>query len=1007
MARQRFRNAEGGRIDRTRPLGFRFDGRAYQGYAGDTLASALLANGVRLVGRSFKYHRPRGIFTAGPAEPNALVELRTGDRREPNSRATEVELFDGLAAASQNRWPSLNWDLMSAAGLFSPLLIAGFYYKTFMWPPQGWLAYERQIRRAAGLGRAPAAPDPDSYDRMNGHADVAVIGAGPAGIAAAYTAARTGARVVLLEAQAETGGRLLDEPEQIDGEDGLTWRDKALAAFAELPELTVLTRTTAFGLYDGNVIGAIERVADHLPEPPPYAVRQRYWKLRAGSVVLAAGAFERPLVFAGNDLPGVMLASAARAYVNRFAVRPGRRAVVFANNDDGYRTAIELQAGGVEVAALLDAREDAASEWRERARAAGIPCHLSQAVVAARGGRHLTVVEAMALSADGRTVNGERRRIACDLLAVSGGWDPALHLHAQAGGRPRYDQALAAFVPGEGARTDVIVAGAANGAFRLGDCLAQGLAAGAAAAARQGFGDGAATETPPVAAVAPAPIRPLWRAFRAGGKGKAFVDLQNDVTVDDVALAHREGYVSVEHLKRYTTLGMGTDQGKTANVNGLALMAEARGVPIGEVGTTTYRPPYVPVGIGALAGADVGPHEAPVRRTAMHAWHAANGAVFVDAGNWRRPNYYLRPGETRDRAHIEAAVAREVTAVRNGVGIVDVSTLGKIDLQGPDVAEFLNRLYVNGFKRLEVGRARYGLMLREDGLAFDDGTVSRLAEECYLVTTTTGNAGQVMSHIEYYLQVVWPALRVHAVSVTEQWAAITLAGPKARTVLAKLAPGLDVSNRALPFMGVAAAQIAGVPARIFRISFSGELSYEINVSADHGHDAWCALLEAGAAEGIVAYGTEAMAVMRIEKGHVAGGELDGRTTADDLGLGRMVSSAKEFVGSRLLDREAFLEATRPKFVGLVPVDGRTRIEAGAQLVDDPDRAPPLPRLGHVSASAYVSPTLGHPIALGFCARGRERLGETVWALSPLHGQRLQVRLVEPCFYDPDGGRQRA
>jgi heterotetrameric sarcosine oxidase alpha subunit len=1005
MARQPFRNAEGGLIDRGRPLGFRFDGRAYHGFAGDTLASALLANGVRLVGRSFKYHRPRGIYTAGPAEPNALVELRADDRREPNTRATEVELFDGLAAESQNRWPSLRHDLMCAAGLFSPLLVAGFYYKTFMWPPKGWLAYERYIRRAAGLGRATLAPDPDSYERMNGHADVVVIGAGPAGIAAAYAAAGAGARVVLLEAQAEIGGRLLDEPESIDGGSGLAWRDRALAAFAAMPELTVLNRSTAFGLYDGNVIGAIERVADHLPEPPPYAVRQRYWKLRAGSIVLTAGAFERPLVFAGNDLPGVMLASAARTYVNRYAVRPGRRAVVFANNDDGYRTGIELKAGGVEVAAVLDARQEARSDWVERARAGGIDCRFATVVVAARGGRQLKSVEAMALGPDGRSVNGERRRIACDLLAVSGGWDPALHLHAQAGGRPRYDQALAAFVPGEGARTDVIVAGAANGAFRLDDGLAQGLAAGAEAAFRQGFGDGKPPPTPPVEATAGAPIRPLWRAFRGGGK--AFVDLQSDVTVDDVALAHREGYVSVEHLKRYTTLGMGTEQGKTANVNGLALMAEARGLPIGEVGTTTYRPPYVPVAIGALAGADVGLHEAPVRQSAMHAWHAAHGAVFVDAGLWKRPNYYLRPGETRERAQIEAAVAREVTAVRTGVGIVDVSTLGKIDLQGPDAAELLNRLYVNGFKRLEVGRARYGVMLREDGLVFDDGTVSRLAAERYLITTTTGNAGPVMSHIEYYLQAVWPELRVHAVSVTEQWAAIALAGPQARAALAKAAPGLDVSNAALPFMGVARARVAGVPARIFRISFSGELSYEINVGADYGHDVWGALLEAGADAGIVAYGTEAMAVMRIEKGHVAGGELDGRTTADDLGLGRMVSGAKEFIGSRLLDREAFLEAARPKLVGLVPVDGRTRIEAGAQLVDDPDEAPPMTRLGHVSASAYVSPTLGHPVALGFCARGRERIGETVWALSPLHGQRLQVRLAEPCFYDPEGGRQRA
>jgi sarcosine oxidase subunit alpha len=886
------------------------------------------------------------------------------------------------------------------------VLVAGFYYKTFMWPPKGWLTYERWIRRAAGLGRATDAPDPDAYDRMNGHADVVVVGAGPAGLAAALAAGKAGARVVLLESGPVPGGRLLDEPEVIGGESGRAWRDGVLAALGGLTEVTVLTRSTAFGLYDGNLVGVVERMADHLPEPPPYGVRQRYWKLRAGTVVIAAGAFERPLVFAGNDRPGVMLASAARTYVNRYAVRPGRRAVVFANNDDGYRTGLELKAGGLEVSAVLDAREAVDSAWLGRARAAGLDCRLGTAVVRALGGLHLAGVDVMSLSGDGRALTGRRERIACDLLALSGGWDPALHLHAQAGGRPRYDPALAAFVPGDRARGDPIVAGAANGAFRLGDCLAQGLVAGAEAAARHGHGDGRPPSPPRVETLLTTPIRPLWRALSAGRGGKAFVDLQNDVTVEDVALAHREGYHSIEHLKRYTTLGMGTEQGKTANVNGLALMAEARRVPIGEVGTTTYRPPYVPVALGALAGPDVGLHEAPIRRSAMHAWHAENGAVFVDAGLWKRPNYYLRPGETRTRAEVEAAVAREVVAVRNGAGVVDVSTLGKIDLQGRDSTEFLNRLYVNGFARLELGRARYGLMLREDGLAFDDGTVSRLGERHYLITTTTANAGLVMTHIEYYLQAVWPELRAKAVSVTEQWAGIALAGPKAREVLAKVAPGLDVANAGLPFMGIASGRVAGVAGRVFRISFSGELAYEINVPADYGHDVWCALLEAGEPQGIVAYGTEAMSVMRIEKGHVAGGELNGQTTADDLGLGRLVSRVKPFIGGRMLDREAFVDAARPKLVGLVPVDGATRIEAGAQLVGDPDEPPPMRKLGHVSSTAYVSPTVGHPVSLGFCAHGRERIGETLWALSPLHGQRVEVRLTEPVFYDPEGGRQR-
>ncbi|MDP6705879.1 MAG: sarcosine oxidase subunit alpha family protein [Alphaproteobacteria bacterium] len=1004
---QPFRLAEGGLIERTRPLRFRFDGHEFDGFEGDTLASALLANGVRLVGRSFKYHRPRGIVTTGAAEPNALVELRTRARLEPNTRATEIALFDGLEAKSQNRWPSLDFDILGLNNRFSALMPAGFYYKTFMWPARAWLTYEKIIRRAAGLGRGGLEPDPDAYERMNVHADVLVVGGGPAGLAAALAAGRSGARVTLLDAQDDVGGALRGEREEIDGAPALDWVRSVVAELEDLPEVTLLRRTSAFGYYDDNVVGAVERVADHLALPPPHTVRQRYWKLRARRVVLATGAQERPLVFADNDRPGVMLASAVRSYRNRFAVIAGRRAVVFANNDSGYRTALDLRAAGVEVGAVVDPRTGTRGTWAETAWAAGIECLVGSVVVRATGAKALDGVEVMELDADGAGVAGGVRRIECDLLAVSGGFEPTLHLYAQAGGRPVYDPGLGAFRPGAGARGRPSVAGAANGDLALADCLAHGSDAGAEAARSLGFSISHAPEMPMVEMREEAPMRPLWQVpLPATIKGKRFVDFQNDVTVEDIRLAHREGYVSVEHLKRYTTLGMGTDQGKTANVNGLAIMAEARGVEIEAVGTTTYRPPYQPVAIGALVGADVGDHEAPIRRTAMHDWHAANGGVFVEAGLWKRPNYYLKAGESRDRATVEAAVAREVTGVREGVGLVDVSTLGKIDIQGPDAAEFLNRLYTNGWKTLAVGKARYGLMLREDGLVWDDGTTSRLAEHRYLMTTTTTNAGPVMSHLEYYLQVVWPELRVKAVSVTEQWAAMALAGPRARDVLAKVAPGLDVSNEALPFMGVADTEVAGVPARVFRISFSGELSYEINVGADYGEPVWRAILEAGAAEGIIAYGTEAMAVMRIEKGHVAGGELDGRTTADDLGLGRMQSSRKEFIGSRMIDAEAFLDEMRPKFVGLVPVDGTTRIEPGAILVEEPDQPMPMAKLGHVSASAYVSPTLGHPVSLGFCARGRERLGETVWALSPLHGQRLQVRLADPVFYDPDGGRQR-
>ncbi len=981
MAEAPYRLADGGLIDRARRLAFDFDGRRLHGHPGDTLASALLANGVHLVGRSFKYHRPRGILTAGSAEPNALVELRAGARREPNTRATTVELYDGLVAASQNRWPSLRHDVLSINDVMSRFLPAGFYYKTFMWPPKAWLTYEKFIRRAAGLGSAAEQPDPDRYDRMNLHCDVLVVGGGVAGLAAAEAAGRDGARVVLVDESDRLGGSLLGERIRIDGAPALAWIDSLVAILAERSETTVLTRTTAFGVYDDNFVGAIERVSDHLREPPAHGVRQRYWRIRAGRVVAAAGALERPLVFAENDRPGIMLASAVRAYLNRYAVRPGRRAVVFCNNDDGYRTALDLQAAGVEVAAVVDARRDDGA-WRARAREAGVEVMAGAVVTRARGKRHVRAVEVMTLAGGG--ASGASRRIACDLVAVSGGLDPALHLLSHAGAVAEYDPEIAAFRPGEGARGDIVAVGAANGTFDL------------AAALREAK---IATDEPE----ATAPLA-LWRV--PGGKGKAFVDPQNDVTADDIALAHREGYVSVEHLKRYTTLGMGTDQGKLGNVNGLAILAEARGAPIGQVGTTTYRPPYVGVAIGALVGPDVGHHEAPVRYSAMHDWHVARGAVFVEAGAWLRPRYYLAPGEVDGRETMDRAITREVVETRGGVGLVDVSTLGKIDIQGPDSGELLNRLYTNGWKGLEVGRARYGLMLREDGLVFDDGTTSRLGERHYLMTTTTTNAGPVMAHLEYYLQIVWPELRVKAVSVTEQWAAMALAGPKAREVLAAVAPGLDVSNEAFPFMGVRFAEVAGVEARIFRISFSGELSYEINVGADWGASVWERIVEAGATWGLRPYGTEAMGIMRIEKGHVAGGELDGQSTAEDLGLARMQSRRKDYIGLAMLDREGLADAMRPRFVGLVPVDGTTPIRVGAHIVEDPHAAPPVARLGHVSSSAYLSPTVGHPIALGFVAGGRERLGEEIWAVSPVHDQRVKVRLADPVFYDPEGGRQR-
>lgn len=987
----------GGEIDRRRALSFTFDGRNYTGYQGDTLASALLANGITLVGRSFKYHRPRGIFTAGPEEPNALVELHRGGRLEPNTRATMAELFHGLEATSQNRWPSLALDAMELNDLAGRFLVAGFYYKTFMGFP-GWHFYEKRIRAAAGMGRGTTEPDPDSYERMSAHCDVLVVGGGPSGLAAALAAGRSGARVILVEETNGLGGRLRSERETLDGAPAMGWVARTRAELESLPEIRILTRTTAFGYYDGNMVGAVERVADHMPVPPDHVPRQRLWHIRARHVVLATGAIERHIAFANNDRPGVMLAGAARSYVNRFAVRPGRRAVVMANNDDGYRTALDLKAAGVEIMLVVDPRPAGTSGWRARCDAAGIETLDNAAVTRVHG-------RLAAIGCDVTRLDGSAgpRFEPCDLVAVSGGWSPAVHLHTHALGKIDWDDGLAAFVPGSAKQAHVSV-GAARGVYSLSACLADGFEAGSAAALATGFPSRGLPDTPATDEPDARPVRAFWSA---GAGKKRFVDLQDDVTVDDIALAHREGFVSVEHLKRYTTLGMGTDQGKTSNIIGHALMAEARGEPIPQVGTTRFRPPYTPVAMGAFAGGDRGRHHAPVRRSAMHDWHAANGAVFVEAGHWLRPQYYLAPDEPDGKTTMDAAITREVGAVRNGVGLVDVSTLGKIDIQGSDAGELLNRLYANGFRTLAVGKARYGLMLREDGIVYDDGTTSRLGEHHYLMTTTTAHAGDVMALIEWHLQVVWPQLDVHACSVTEHWAAMALAGPRARAVLtAAVDDGVDVSDSALPFMGVITARIAGVPVRIFRISFSGELSYEINAPADWATRVWEALMASGEPHGIRPYGTEAMGILRIEKGHVTHAELDGRVTLDDAGMGRMASTKKWFVGSGMLGKPAYTEPARPKLVGLVPVDGRTRIPAGSILVDDPDASLPMDKLGHVSSSAYLSPTVGHPIALGFVSGGLARKGETVWAVFPLRDLKIEARITDPVFVDPNGERLR-
>jgi sarcosine oxidase subunit alpha len=979
----------GGCIDRERVISFSFDGRAYQGYAGDTVASALLAAGNRLIGRSFKYHRPRGLLTAGPEEPNGLLELRTGARREPNTRATMIELFDGLVACSQNRWPSLRRDVGAINSWLSPIFVAGFYYKTFMWPAAFWeKLYEPAIRRAAGLGRASHLADPDRYEKAHAHCDVLVIGAGPSGLAAALSAGRAGARVILCDEDFVIGGRLNSELRPIDGMAGARWAALVAAELESLPEVRLMRRTTVFGAYDSRTFGAIERVADHVLEPEQHEPRQRLWRIVAKQTVLAAGATERPLVFGGNDRPGVMTASAVRTYLNRFRVAAGHRVALFTAGDDGWQTAFDLHAAGVRITAIIDARPEVAAGLKNRALRLDAPIMLGAQVTGTRGGQALRAVEVRG--------SGRSTRIATDVLAVSGGWNPNVQLTTHLSHRPRWSEAINAFIPGD-LPPALTVVGAAAGEFSLADALRGGSAAGAAAAAATGFtAVAAAYETEPELCG----HSPLWRV--PGSRGKAFVDFQHDVTDQDIALAAREGFRSVELLKRYTTLGMATDQGKTSNLNGHAILAALTERSIPEVGTTIVRPPYTPVAIGAFAGSHRGRNFRPTRLTPSHEWATECGATFVEAGAWLRAQWFAVPGETDWRT----TVNREVNAVRSRVGVCDVSTLGKIDVQGSDAATFLDRVYTNVMSTLPVGRVRYGLMLREDGIVLDDGTAARFAHDHYVVSTTTLNAAKVMQHLEHARQVLWPELDVQLVSVTEQWAQFAVAGPCSRRLLGRLlGDALDIADGAFPYMACQEFLWNRFTARLFRISFSGELAYELAVPARWGDAAIRALMQAGAEFGIVPYGTEALGVMRIEKGHVAGNELNGTTTATDLGLGKMQSPKKDFIGRVLAGRPGLIDPARPTLVGLKPVDPQMRIQAGAHLLTRGSQATLQNSQGFISSVAY-SPTLESWIALGFLSGGASRIGELIRVFDPLRGGDAVAAVCPPVFYDPAGARLR-
>ena len=998
MTDARFRLPSGGRIDRESPVSFSFDGRRYTGYAGDTVASALLAHGVRLVGRSFKYHRPRGVVTDGVEEPNALVQLGTGAAGEPNARATQVEIHDGLAAASQNCWPSVTFDAGAVNGLLGALLPAGFYYKTFMWPGKWWMKYEYFIRRAAGLGRAPTGPDPDTYDKSYTHCDVLVVGAGPSGLAAAHAAGRTGARVLLIDERPEPGGHLLGTRQIIEDAPAHEWVAAMVSDLGEMDDVRMLSRATALGYYDHNYLTVLERRTDHLPYRERRGrVRQRLWKVRARQVVLATGAHERPLVFRNNDRPGVMLASAAQSYVNRYAVRPGSSAVVFTNNDTAYEPALDLADAGLRVT-LVDVRTELADTRRSQLRRRGIEILAGHAITNVRGARAVSGVSVAALNTGASAYAGGHRRIRCDLVCMSGGWNPAIHLFSQSGGRLAFDETKGAFVPGEAGQAQ-LSAGGCNGTEVLAFALSEGREAGKAAAAACGFRKRGGTALPRVDVPEAAPIRLLWTvpSNHPGRRlDKHFVDFQNDVTAADIALAAREGYRSVEHLKRYTTTGMGTDQGKTSNVNALAILSETLGADVAATGTTTFRPPYVPATFGALAGRDVGALSDPVRVTPMHQWHEEQGAAFEDVGQWKRPWYYPRDGES-----MREAVDRECLAVRGTVGILDASTLGKIDVQGAGAAEFLDRIYTNSWQRLAIGRCRYGLMCTEDGMVFDDGVTLRLGEHRFLVHTTSGNAARVLAWMEEWLQTEWPELQVYCSSVTEQIATAAISGPLARRLLAELTTDIDLDKDAFPFMSWRDGRVAGLPARVARVSFTGESSFEVSVPSGYGLSLWTALIQSGQRYGITPYGTEAMHVLRAERGFIIPGQdTDGTVTPIDLGMEWIVSRSKDFIGKRSLDRVDTTRDDRKQLVGLLTDKPEDVLPEGGQIVETLTE-PPMRMIGHVTSS-YFSANLGHSIALALVEGGRARHGQSV--LIPLERTVMSARIAEPRFFDLDGTR---
>ncbi|WP_136248840.1 sarcosine oxidase subunit alpha family protein [Halomonas borealis] len=1006
------RLAQGGRIDRSRRLSFSFNGQTYQGHAGDTLASALLANGVDIVNRSFKYSRARGIVAAGAEEPNALVQLGDGEAAQvPNVRATQQALYDGLSARSTNGWPNVQRDLMGLVGKLSgSFMPPGFYYKTFMAPASMWLTYEKYIRKSAGLGRSPMEGDPDIYDHLHQHCDVLVVGAGPAGLAAALAAARSGARVIVADEQEEMGGSLLDSRELLDDRPADQWVAETLEALSAMDNVTLLSRTTANGYHDHHFVTLHERRTEHLADTAPRKegrrqVRSRLHRVRAGRVVLATGAHERPLVYAGNDVPGNLLAGAVSTYIRRYGVVPGQRLVLSTSNDHAYRAALDWVEAGREVVAIADARANPDGELVAEARVKGIRVITGSAVVEAKGDSRVNAARIAPIDIAGFRVVGTAETLACDTIASSGGYSPVIHLASHTGCRPTWRDDRLGFVPNT--VPGVAAAGGAQAVYATAEVLDDGVAAGRQAAVEAGF-EAVSVSPPQVPARRDGEACALYQVphekttLRAP---KQFVDLQNDVTAAGIEVATREGFESIEHVKRYTAMGFGTDQGKLGNINGMAIAARCLGRSIPEVGTTVFRPNYTPVTFGSIVGRHCGELFDPERYTAMHQWHVEQGAAFEDVGQWKRPWYFPRQVDGKTES-MDEAVARECLAVREKVGILDASTLGKIDIQGPDAREFLGRVYTNKWAKLAPGRVRYGLMCKDDGMVFDDGTTSCLGDNHFLMTTSTGGAATVMEWLEIWHQTEWPELDVYFNSVTDHWATMTVTGPEARKLMEEVTTDIDLDRDSFKFMDWREGKVAGVPARVFRISFTGELAYEINVQANYALPVWETLFAHGNKYGLTPYGTETMHVLRAEKGFIiAGQDTDGSVTPEDLGMYWAIGYDKPFswIGKRALTRPDSARAGRKQLVGLKPRDSQVVLEEGAPIVLDPNHAIPMPMEGHVTSS-YYSPTLASGFALAVVKGGQQKMGESVY-LPMADGQVHEAEIVSTIFLDPKGERQ--